>query len=142
MSTVNVEELVTRFRTELDRFGSIAEASRKIGEPNGAGLRDVCNGRKRLTAELLARFAAEGVDALYVLTGERLVTRSGLNPMLRAVVKDLERCSPEKQVEAVKYMALLAEGVTPPSPQPPSAPAKKPRARGAAAAPSKRKKSD
>ncbi len=140
MSTVNVEELVTRFRTELDRFGSIAEASRTIGEPNGAGLRDVCNGRKRLTAELLARFAAEGVDALYVLTGEHLVMRSGLNPMLRAVVDDLERCSPEKQVEAVKYVAMLAAGMTPPLPTVPVVPANKPQARGAAAAPSKRKK--
>lgn len=137
MSTSSVEELVTRFRAELERFGSVAEASRQIGEPNGAGLRDVCNGRKRLTAELLARFAAKGVDPLYVLTGERLVVRSGLNPMLRAVVDDLERCSPEKQIEAVKYVAMLAAGMTPPSPAS-STPDPKPDAKGSA--PSTRKK--
>lgn len=137
MSTVDVEMLLARFRDELNRFGSVAEASRQIGEPNPLGLRDVCNGRKRLTAELLARLAAEGVDALYVLTGERLVTRSGLNPMLRAVVADLERCSPEQQVEAVKYMALLAQGATPPAS---STPIRKPQAKGTVA-PSKRKKS-
>ncbi|MCW5669117.1 MAG: hypothetical protein KIT86_05610 [Hydrogenophaga sp.] len=116
MSTVDVEMLLARLRDELGRFGSVAEASRQIGEPSPLGLRDVCNGRKRLSAELLARLAAEGVDALYVLTGERLVTRSDLNPMLRAVVDDLERCSPEKQIEAVKYVSMLAAGVTPPAP--------------------------
>lgn len=119
MSMVDVEMLLVRLREELSRFGSVAEASRRIGEPNALGLRDVCNGRKRLTAELLARLAVEGVDPLYVLTGKRLSTRLDLAPMQRAVLDDLDRCSQEKQVEAVRYMALLAEGATS------SAPAKK-----------------
>lgn len=133
MSTADGERISHRLREELSRFESVAEAARQIGEPNPLGLRDVCNGRKRLTAELLARLAAEGVDPLYVLTGERLVVRSGLNPMLRAVVDDLERCSPEKQVEAVKYVAMLAAGMTPPPlPTVPIAPARKPPAKGSA----------
>lgn len=128
MSMVDVEMLLARLREELSRFGSIAEASRRIGEPNALGLRDVCNGRKRLTAELLARLALEGVDPLYVLTGKRLSTRLDLEPIQRAVLDDFDRCSQEKQIEAVRFMALLAEGSVP------SAPAKeieKPRTKGA-----------
>ena len=127
---VDVEILLVRLREELSRFGSIAEASRRIGEPNALGLRDVCNGRKRLTAELLARLALEGVDPLYVLTGKRLSTRLDLEPIQRAVLDDFDRCSQEKQIEAVRFMALLAEGTVP------AAPAKevhKPRAKGAEA---------
>lgn len=60
-----------------------------------------------------------------------------LDPMLRAVVDDLERCSPQKQLEAVKYVAMLAPGMTPPSPAS-SKPARKPRVKGAV--PTKRKK--
>ncbi len=83
MSTVNVELLLDRLRSELDRFGSIAEASRRIGEKDSLGLRDVCNGRKRLTAELLAKLAEEGVDALYVLTGQRGVRSAPLSEAAR-----------------------------------------------------------
>lgn len=110
---VDVEMLLARLREELSRFGSVAEASRRIGEPNALGLRDVCNGRKRLTAELLARLALEGVDPLYVLTGKRLSTRLDLEPIQRAVLDDFDRCSQEKQIEAVRFMALLAEGTVP-----------------------------
>lgn len=106
--------LLARFRDELSRFGSIAEASRQIGEPNPLGLRDVCNGRKRLTAELLARLATQGVDALYVLTGKRIATTLDLDPMVRSLLNDFERCSPEQQIELVKHVALVAEGVAPP----------------------------
>lgn len=107
--------MLDRLRGELGRFGSIAEASRRIGEPDPLGLRDACNGRKRLTAEVLARLAAEGVDALYVLTGRRISSKLDLEPMERALLNDFNRCSPEDQVEAVKYMALLAEGLKPQS---------------------------
>ena len=135
MSMVDVEMLLTRLREELSRFGSVAEASRRIGEPNALGLRDVCNERKRLTAELLARLALEGVDPLYVLTGKRLSTRLDLEPIQRAVLDDFDRCSQEKQIEAVRFMALLAEGTVP------SAPTKevhKPRAKDAEATRKKR----
>jgi len=86
----------------------------------------------------LTRVMAKGLDVMYILTGKRASTDWSLDPMLRAVVDDLERCSPEKQIEAVKYVAMLAEGMTPPSPVP-SAPNRKSQAKGSA--PAKRKKS-
>jgi len=76
----------------------------------------------------LERALAQGMDVMYVLTGKRAADWS-LDPMLRTVVDDLERCSPQKQLEAVKYVAMLAAGMTPPSPAS-SKPARKPRAKG------------
>lgn len=72
MSSGYVEEIHIRLRDELERRGlSLAEASRAIGETTSQGLRDVCSGRKRATAELVARLAVTGIDVLYVLTGQR-----------------------------------------------------------------------
>ncbi len=76
----------------------------------------------------LERALAQGMDVMYVLTGKRAADWS-LDPMLRTVVDDLERCSPQKQLEAVKYVAMLAAGMTLPSPAS-SKPARKPRAKG------------
>ena len=57
-----------------------------------------------------------GVDVLYLLTGERLSETVALDPMRRAVLDNFDRCSPQRQVEAVQYMALLAAGLSPASP--------------------------
>ena len=64
--------LHVRLKEELDRLGlKPASAARAIGEPDSQGLRDVLGNRKRLSAELLAAFAAIGVDVSYVVTGQR-----------------------------------------------------------------------
>lgn len=90
----------------------------------------------------LTRVMEKGLDVMFILTGKRASTDWALDAMLRTVIDDLERCSPENQLLAVKYVAMLAAGMTPPLPTVPVVPAKKPRARGAAAAPSKRNKRD
>lgn len=113
MSSIDAELLRNRLREEIDRFGSIAEAARRIGEEDSLGLRDVCSGRKRLTAELLARLVVEGVDAIYVLTGERTASHLGLDPMRRALLENFDRCSPEHQVQTLQDVALRAAGVSP-----------------------------
>lgn len=107
MSAEDVENLHIRLRAEVKRFGSIAEASRRIGDKSPLGLRDVCNQRKRLTAELLMRLAAHGVDSLYVITGQRVSTRLDLSPMQRALLDSFDRCSSEARAEALQYMMLL-----------------------------------
>ena len=70
-------------------------------------------GRRSPDAEQLLRFIEQGVDVYYVLTGERASARMDLNPMQRAVLDDFDRCSHVKQIEAVRCMALLAQGATP-----------------------------
>lgn len=68
-----MELIHERLREELELHDlSAAEAARIIGESSSQGLRDVLNGRKRLSAELLAALTANAhIDAIYVLTGQR-----------------------------------------------------------------------
>lgn len=68
-----MEEIPERLRKELERLGlSLAAAARAMGEPDAQGLRDACSGRKRVTAETLAKAVPLGVDVFYVLTGQRM----------------------------------------------------------------------
>lgn len=70
MSSAFVEGIPDRLREELDRCGySFAEAARAIGDNSSQGIRDTVSGRKRCSAELLAKLGRVGVDATYVLTG-------------------------------------------------------------------------
>lgn len=72
MSSNCVEYLHVRLREELERLGlSQADAARAIGDDSSQGIRDVLSGRKRASAELVGRLSGAGVDALYVLTGQR-----------------------------------------------------------------------
>lgn len=73
MSTVSVENIHIRIRDELERLSlSMAEAARRMQEESSQGLRDVCAGRKRASAELIGKLAViPGLDVLYVLTGRR-----------------------------------------------------------------------
>lgn len=72
MSRVEDEILRIRLREEFDRLDlSLAGAARLIGDTDSLSLRDVCAGRKRTTADLLARLAKIGIDVLYVVTGQR-----------------------------------------------------------------------
>lgn len=99
-----MENLRNRLREELSRLGlSAAEAARQLGEPSSLGIRDVLNGRKRLSAELLASLAIKaGVDALYVLTEERSnVTVTSISTADQALLKDFH-AAPRQVQEGVK----------------------------------------
>jgi hypothetical protein len=65
---------------------------------------------------VLVKLGEVGVNVCYLLTGKRISTRLGLEPMQRAVLDDFDRCTHEMQIEAVRYMALLAEGAMPSAP--------------------------
>lgn len=73
MSSDFVEHIHERLRDELDRLGlKMAEAARAMGEESSQGLRDVCSGRKRASAELIAKLGKIGADTTYILTGDYL----------------------------------------------------------------------
>lgn len=95
MSSGSVEYLHIRLRDELDRLKlSLAEAARRIGESDPQGLRDVIGGRKRLSAELLARLIGVGIDAVFILTG----VRSGATPV--------QPENPRERILLEKYRAV------------------------------------
>lgn len=77
----------------------MADAARQIGDESSQGLRDVCSGRKRASAELVAKLAAVGVDVLYVLTGSRSVSLAA---------KEAQG-SAEQWQRAVRWMAKIAK---------------------------------
>lgn len=56
---------------------------------------------------------AKGLDVMYILTGKRASADWSLDPMQRSLLNDFERCSPEQQIQLVKHVALVAEGVKP-----------------------------
>lgn len=77
MSTDLVELIHVRLREEIDRCGlSLAAASRAANEPSSQRLKDVVVGRQRCPADLVAKLMVVGVDALYVLSGERAIASS------------------------------------------------------------------
>ncbi|WP_438767939.1 S24 family peptidase [Kushneria sp. TE3] len=70
MSSDVVDNIPERLREELARRGySLAGAARAIGDDSSQSLRDTLAGRKKCTAELLARLSALGIDTWYVLVG-------------------------------------------------------------------------
>lgn len=80
-----------------------------IGEDDSLGLRDVCNGRKRATAELIGRLAVTGVDVYYVLTDQRVGAATTLTARESALVENY-RASPEKAKKALETTsAALAQ---------------------------------
>lgn len=67
-----VENIHIRMREEIESQGlSMADAARNMGEKNAQRLRDIVNGRQKLSAEMLAKSAVIGIDVNYVLTGDR-----------------------------------------------------------------------
>lgn len=67
-----MEQIHDRLKAELAARGlKTAMAARAVGMPDSQGLRDTLNGRKRVTADMLALLIPLGVDAGYVLTGQR-----------------------------------------------------------------------
>lgn len=72
MSNDLVELIHVRLREEIDRCGmSLAAASRAAQESSPQRLKDVVSGRQKCPADLVARLMVIGVDAMYVLTGDR-----------------------------------------------------------------------
>jgi hypothetical protein len=72
VSTDLVEHLHLRLREEIDRCGlSLAAASRAAGETSPQRLKEVVSGRQKCPADLVAKLLVIGVDAQYVLIGER-----------------------------------------------------------------------
>lgn len=108
-----------RLREERERLGQgQAELAAATGVKHRT-YQDWERGVATVSAEFLALAATLGIDVLYVITGVRNSMAEGLDPLRRAVMDSFNRCSPEKQIEAVQYMALLAAGVAPgPSGQP------------------------
>ncbi|MDT8905142.1 MULTISPECIES: hypothetical protein [Pseudomonas] len=72
MSIDLVGYIHVRLREEIDRCGfSLAAASRAAGESSPQRLKEVVSGRQKCPADLVAKLAVIGVDAQYVLIGER-----------------------------------------------------------------------
>lgn len=113
----NFSDLGARLREERERLGLNQE---EFGGAGGVTRRTVTaweRGDQCPNAAFLGALAGIGADVLYLVTGKR--ASDGLDPLRRAVLDSFDRCSPEKQIEAVQYMALLAAGVAPgPSGQP------------------------
>ena len=106
-----MEAIHERLRAELDRLDlSLAAAARAMGEPDAQGLRDACTGRKRVTAEMLARAVPLGVDAMYVLTGQRLQpVESTLTPEERALLDNYQHSDEEARRSARLVLNALAQ---------------------------------
>lgn len=84
-----MEYLHKRLKEELDKLQKTLKwVAKEIGEKDSQGLRDVCAGRKRVTAELVAKLIPLGVDAMYVLTGIRSAsTPTPPEPEVKPVTK-------------------------------------------------------
>lgn len=125
MSGVKKSTINERIQLERSRHGlSQASLALLAGVSRETQINYEKEGGSTPNCAYLARVLAEGFDVMFILTGKRSAEGMALEPMQRSVLDDFSRCSPEKQLEAVKYMALLAKEVKPPAP---SAPAKKKR---------------
>lgn len=86
-----MENIHIRLREELDRLElSMAETARIIGEESSQGIRDVCSGRKRASAELIAKLSSAGADVLYILTGQRSAAAQLISQRQRALLDNYD----------------------------------------------------
>lgn len=91
----------------------------ELADAVGISKRSIGNyerGERTPDAEVLVKLGEIGVTVCYLLTGKRVSAGLGLESMQRAVLDDFDRCTHEMQIEAVRYMALLAEGTVPTAP--------------------------
>lgn len=130
MSNFTKRFLEERHRVKLNQ--------QELADAVGISKRSIGNyerGERRPDAEVLVKLGKVGVNVCYLLTGKRISSMLGLEPMQRAVLDDFDRCTDEMKIEAVRCMALLAAGKIP------SAPSKqvhKPRTKDAEATSKKR----
>lgn len=109
-------EIGVRLREERERLGLTQETLAKdVGVTKLTQLRYE-SAQSHPTAAYLAHFAKLGADVLYVVTGERRSSKMSLDPIQTAVLASLALCSPQRRVDAVQHMALLAAGMSPQTP--------------------------
>lgn len=111
MSSSFVELIHIRLRDELKRLGlSMAAAARKIGEDDSQGLRDVCNGRKRASAELIAKLSMiDGLNVYYVLTGVSVGATTVLTARESALVENYRAADDDAKKALETTSAALAK---------------------------------
>lgn len=105
-----------RLREERERLGLSQVQIAALTEFKLRTYQDWERGIAAVSSEFLALAAAHGMDVFYVLTGERLSSKLSLDPIQSAVLGSLALCSPQRQMEAVQHMALLAAGMSPQTP--------------------------
>lgn len=107
-----MEQIHERLKTELAaRKITAAAAARAAGLPDSQGLRDTLNGRKRVTADLLALLIPLGVDALYVLTGQRSPSMPATDPAEQVLLDSYRRCGAQAKQNLIQTAALLSAGL-------------------------------
>jgi transcriptional regulator with XRE-family HTH domain len=113
VSTDDVYELHDRLRKEIDALGlSLADVARAIGDNSSQGIRDICSGRKRASAEFVGRVArAIPIDVLYILTGQRSGSASVAPPSPRqaALLDNFEHLSEDDKRALERTASALAQ---------------------------------
>ncbi|NMX60217.1 hypothetical protein [Pseudomonas sp. WS 5079] len=111
MSTDLVELIHVRLREEIDRCGmSLAAASRAANETSSQRLKDVVSGRQKCPADLIAKLMGIGVDAMYVLTGDRsLSVSSKLAPDEEVLLDEYRSLDTASKKRALTSL-LIGEG--------------------------------
>ncbi|MFZ2307550.1 MAG: helix-turn-helix transcriptional regulator [Rhodoferax sp.] len=100
-----------RLCEERDRLALTQAELAEKGDAKSRTLQDWERGIAAPSSEFLARVSPLGLDVFYVLTGERMSVWFEKDPLRRAVLNSFDQCSPDKRIEAVQHMALLAAGV-------------------------------
>ncbi|MGQ3002988.1 MAG: helix-turn-helix domain-containing protein [Hydrogenophaga sp.] len=108
--------LGARLREERERLGLSQLVFGALGDISLRTEQDWERGVSAVKSDFLNVVAQHGVDVLYVVTGERLYAKLTLDPIQSAVLGSLAQCSPQRQMEAVQHMALLAAGMSPQTP--------------------------
>lgn len=85
----------------------MADAARAIGDDSSQGIRDVCSGRKRASAELVAKLASTGVDVLYILTGQHS-PQGELSPDESALLDNYRAIPSERKFSLIDVASALA----------------------------------
>lgn len=105
-----------RLREERERLDLSQAQMAALAEFKLRTYQDWERGIAAVSSEFLALAAPHGLDVFYVLTGERMSSKLSLDPIQSAVLNSLAQCSPQRQMEAVQHMALLAAGMSPKTP--------------------------
>lgn len=105
-----------RLREERERLDLSQAQMAALAEFKLRTYQDWERGIAAVSSEFLALAAPRGLDVFYVLTGERMSSKLTLDPIQSAVLNSLAQCSPQRQMEAVQHLALLAAGMSPQTP--------------------------
>jgi transcriptional regulator with XRE-family HTH domain len=103
-------EISNRLQEERKRIGLTQEV---IAERLRTTKRSVINWEGGVAlpgADMLSRYAAAGVDVLYVLTGTR-TPQVTIPPDQQVLLSSYERCQPEAKQHLIQTAALLSAGM-------------------------------